>query len=308
MSPRLYTFTYANRVGIIQTMTEKLKTRLILIEGIPGSGKTTFAEKLNQYLVGQGKTPKLFREGDKHPADLAWHAYLTDAEFEDLTGKYPEYAQRLRSNAIFDSGHVLVSYTNLGFWRDQNELMRYLQQKEVFDGKLSPEAFMSLYMDRWKSFAKCAAETEDIYIFECVYMQNQVNELVMYSDADTDCIASYLSALAQTVKELNPVVIYLTQPDPGETIRRVAAERIADGENRNHDWINLVIDYVEHSPYGKKHGLAGYDGTIRYFAMRRDMELELLKRLPVRSFVVENRGYDYDAAFEEMIGHIKEYI
>lgn len=37
-----------------------MKNRLILIEGIPGSGKTTIANKLKEHLVNKGVNVKLY--------------------------------------------------------------------------------------------------------------------------------------------------------------------------------------------------------------------------------------------------------
>ena len=51
--------------------------KLWLIEGIPGSGKSTAARKLGQTLHAQA-----YNEAELHPCDLAWHAVLSRAELD----------------------------------------------------------------------------------------------------------------------------------------------------------------------------------------------------------------------------------
>ncbi len=51
-----------------------METKLILIEGIPGSGKSTIAQKTGEYLSARGLKTKVYAEGQLHPVDLAWCA------------------------------------------------------------------------------------------------------------------------------------------------------------------------------------------------------------------------------------------
>ena len=40
-----------------------MKNRLILVEGIPGSGKTTISKKIRDYLMNKGLDVILYNEG-----------------------------------------------------------------------------------------------------------------------------------------------------------------------------------------------------------------------------------------------------
>lgn len=54
-----------------------MNARLYLIEGLPGSGKTTTAEALTYLLQEQQTDTRLHIEGDlNHPADYESVAYL----------------------------------------------------------------------------------------------------------------------------------------------------------------------------------------------------------------------------------------
>ena len=92
-----------------------METKLILIEGIPGSGKSTIARKTSEYLESQKIRTVLFREGDIHPADLAWCSYIPINEFKDILNKYSQYSQVINDNTVIEDDHAVVAYTKLGF-------------------------------------------------------------------------------------------------------------------------------------------------------------------------------------------------
>lgn len=64
-----------------------MESRLILVEGIPGAGKTTTAKDLRDKLINEGKDVILYEEGMSHPADMAWNAYLNEEEYNTFLEK-----------------------------------------------------------------------------------------------------------------------------------------------------------------------------------------------------------------------------
>ena len=65
--------------------------KLWLIEGIPGSGKSTAARKLGQTLHAQA-----YNEAELHPCDLAWHAVLSRAELDAFIARHPDKGRDMR--------------------------------------------------------------------------------------------------------------------------------------------------------------------------------------------------------------------
>jgi hypothetical protein len=281
-----------------------MKNRLILIEGIPGSGKTTIAGKLKDFLESIGCHTELYKEGDSHPADMAWIAYLSLDEYNALMGQYPEFQDRVRNQTKFEDGYALVAYTKLGFHPSENGMMDYFSEHEVYDGKISLEIFRELHLNRWTQFGR-NADKDSMAIFECSFLQNHINELMGYHDKDLSYVTSYLKELIDTVKGMNPKLVYLSQPDSYETIKRVAEKRLSPDKERWPDWIDRVIEYVENCPYGQKHSLKGFDGAVRFFDDRKRMELDVIKRLPIETVVIENPDYNWDAVFGMVVKEIK---
>lgn len=280
-----------------------MKNNLILVEGIPGSGKTTISGKIKEYLENKGLKVKLFKEGEAHPADMAWTAYVSKADYEKLLACNKEYAEAIEANTKMEEDYALVSYTKLGLTSNQRELMRYFEKHEVYDGKIKFDIFEKLHFERWKQFAESADENT-IYIFECAYLQNHVNELMGFHNKDVKFILDYMVKLISAVKTLNPKLIYLTQSDIRKTIERVAMERISFDEDSWEDWIHFVIKYVENSPYGQKSELKGFNGLIKFFEARKKVEFEIIKKLDIDKAIIDNPNYDWEEVFNKVVREI----
>jgi len=278
-----------------------LQHRLILIEGIPGSGKTTLTERLAGWLQDQGEQTVLYREGDAHPADLAWQALLTADEYARILEEHPQLADRVASLASPEGEHWVVPYTQLGYEAMGPELIAFFAAREAYGGKLSREVFADLHLARWARFAgQALANPDAVYLFECSYLQNHVNELLLFHDLGEEAIFTHLDALAEPVMPLRPLLLYLDQPDPEETIRRVAEARVSPPGSGRPDWVQLMIDYVENSPYGRLHGILGFEGGMWFIRERKRVESAIWPHLRMDRAIIQNPDYDWDAVFARL--------
>ena len=274
-----------------------MQTKLILIEGIPGSGKTTIAGKVNNYLNAGNIKTQLFCEGDIHPADLSWCAYIPLNEYENILSKNVNHLDVIRKFSKIEKDYAIVAYTKMGLL--PNEVKDFAAY-EVYDGRVPAEKFMELHQKRWKVFCERAHQEADVNIFECAYFQNSICELMGIHMQPEEKLCEYLLSLMNIVEKLNPVLIYLTQPDIKETISRVAKERISPDKAIMKDWIDMVIDWVENSKYGKINNLKGLDGTIRFFEDRKRVELSVLEKLPIKKYIINNPDYNWDSVFNDI--------
>ncbi|WP_148401574.1 GNAT family N-acetyltransferase [Bifidobacterium gallicum] len=184
-------------------------SHLIIVEGLPGSGKSTTAQMIADELRRKGKTVVCVDEGDaNHPADYA------DYDFPDF------------------------------------------------------EAERTAIYTKWRAFVD-QADADTIYVFNCVLLQNPMCETMMRFDMDADASQTYIAGMADIIKPLNPIIVYIDEPDVRTTIDRVLDER-GDG------WLNAVIDYHVGQAYGKHHNLQGYDGYIACLKERKRRELAML--------------------------------
>lgn len=284
-----------------------MKHRMIIIEGIPGSGKSTCAKRVEEYLTKKGIKAKLYNEGEAHPVDMAWNAYLTLDEYEALLSKYPEYSDVIKKHTQFEAEYVTIAYTKLGFYPNQNELMDYLEAHEVYDGRVDLATFEKLHLKRWSSFH---LKDDEVVIFECAYLQNQVGELMQTHNQSKDHIYAYLLEILKGIAKYQPLIIYLTQKNVEETITRVAKERVSTDQSKWEDWIDLVTRLIENSLYGKVHDLKGLEGAMQFFKDRKQVELEFLNQIstqyPKLASVKILANDDYN--WEQLENKLKEII
>ena len=81
-----------------------MHSKLILVEGIPGSGKSTFAQKIADCYSTRGQKTNLYTEGDYHPADLAWNARLPLEELDNILAPYSAFRADIDKNTHIEDG------------------------------------------------------------------------------------------------------------------------------------------------------------------------------------------------------------
>lgn len=196
-----------------------MKTNLIIVEGLPGSGKSTTAAMIAEELTKKGKKVICIDEGaQEHPADYA------DYDFPD-----------------FETERIKI-------------------------------------LERWRSFTE-NADHNTIYVFNCIFLQNPMCETMMRFGLDGTSSLNYISEIAEIIKPLNPVIIYIDLPDV-----RAAIDRVID--ERGDDWLNAVIDYHVSQGYGKQNSLSGYDGYIQCLEERKVRELRILQKLDIDYYTI----------------------
>ena len=234
-------------------------TRLYIVEGLPCSGKSSTARHIADVLTAAGRQVNYMDEGTgRHPADYEFHAFV-DGQVIPLADVPPE------------------------------EMPAFLPYK-IYDG-LPWETEAPLMLDKWRQFVQ-EADTDTVYVFNCVFLQNPMCETMMrFGMAEAES-AAHIRAIADIIAPMKPTVIYLHNDDIEESVRRVSAERPG--------WLEAVIPYHVDGGYGKSIGAAGFDGYIACLAERQAREEHILHSLPLRAVTLDNPQKDWTVAHADL--------
>ncbi|MDE7220564.1 MAG: hypothetical protein K2O45_13250 [Oscillospiraceae bacterium] len=200
---------------------EHIKTNLIIVEGLPGTGKSTTAAIIADELSKAGETVLCVDEGVRdHPADYA------DYDFPD-------------------------------FETEREKILK-----------------------KWRSFVD-ESDKNTTYVFNCVFLQNPMCETMMRFGMDSAASQRYISEIAEIIRPLHPLIVYIDKPGVRETVDRVLDER-------GNDWLEAVIDYHTSQGYGKRNQLSGYEGYIKCLEERKVRELNILQALDIDCLIIRH--------------------
>lgn len=239
--------------------------RLFIIEGLPCSGKSTISrfvadvlrERVNVVFVDEGT-------GD-HPADYEFHAFAP-------------------------AGLVSPESKVVPLSRYSGEMLEKLILYKIYDC-LPWETEQPLMLDKWRQFVR-EAKRDTVYVFNCVFLQNPMCETMMRFGFAQEVSRQHVENIAQIIREMNPVLIYLKNDDVEEAVKKASAERPG--------WLNAVIDYHTQGAYGQSIGAEGFDGYIRCLCERQERELSILSQLPLERFVLDQPQRDWQQAREQI--------
>ncbi|MFB3165436.1 hypothetical protein ABLO26_29205 [Neobacillus sp. 179-J 1A1 HS] len=219
-------------------------TKLILIEGLPGSGKSTTAEMINDILKEWNVDTRLCLEGNfEHPADYEGGSYFSKTDFAKLLEEYHEVQPILVKHAIERCGGFVLAQYKL---------------KEELDGTIVPDSFwddiwnhdiyelpleknIELITDKWQRFVDQAMTENQTYIFECCFIQNPVTIGMIKYGAAQEVVMNYVKQLAEIIEPLNPVLLYVEQQDLPRSFKKVKIDNTQFNKDSHK---NRIMDVV----------------------------------------------------------------
>lgn len=231
------------------------------VEGLQGSGKSTFVKRLSE------KHPEYMavHEGDYSPVELAWCAYVSKDEYEDILDKYHAIRREIEEKSHEEGDRMVICYTQIitnipGFHRD-------LEQHEIYNSRLSPEFFRKVILERFSKWKT------DGNIFECSLFQNIVEDMILFQNASDQEIIAFYKEIRKKLSGKDYRIMYLLTEDIPSNIYAIRKER--SDEHGNELWFPMMLRYFNESPYAKENGLSGEEAMLSHFRYRQELEITI---------------------------------
>jgi hypothetical protein len=206
----------------------EIDTKLICIEGVPGSAKSAAAHFVTDFLADSGANVSCIDENDlNHPADYTFHAFMKDEQVKALT---PDEQGQLYSVGTKTLRGLIVPLTQISV-----SLFGKVIPYKIYDN-LDWESEKPVMLEQWQSFGKKALARSRIYVFNSCALQNPMGEMMMRFDFGYPIIWDYIFNLYRAIAALHPVFFYIKCTDIGACIEE---------EIRKHNscWLNNLIEY-----------------------------------------------------------------
>ncbi|MFP4162792.1 MAG: hypothetical protein ACLFQB_03145, partial [Chitinispirillaceae bacterium] len=279
-----------------------MKSRLILVEGIPGVGKSTTLSYIKNILDDMNIPSRFYYEADiDHPADYEGVACLDKEDFSRLKSRYRLNRTVLKENVVKKEGKYFISYRKMiqGIQSPLSEkLFRELSIHDVYF--LPPDDYSSIFRSKWREFVRKSQAKNEITVFECSFFQNPLTMLVRHN-AGESYIQKFYNQLTEIVESMNPVLILLLQENVGETLERISRERPKE-------WLDFVIRYVTRQEYGREHQLEGFAGMVDFYKALRILELRLFEKLDFKKLYLSNPQLNYENSRRKMEEFLKKVL
>ncbi|MES5846158.1 MULTISPECIES: hypothetical protein [unclassified Bacillus cereus group] len=267
-----------------------MNTKLIIVEGLPGFGKSTTAKLINEILNQNKIEVELFLEGNlNHPADYDGVSCFNKFEFDRLVSNSGDFKEVLLKRVLKKGSNYLLPYRKIkNEFGDQfsDELFNDISRNDIYE--LPFDKNVELITDKWHDFAEIALEDDKVYIFECCFIQNPLTIGMIKYGEQKEKIINYVMKVAKIIENLNPMLFYVEQDDLEFSFRKALKER-------NPEWSTGIVDYYTNQGYGKEHNHSGVEGAIKVLEARRNLELEIFNMLKMKKEKINNTKYEIDS-------------
>lgn len=261
--------------------------KLILVEGLPGSGKSTTAKTIHAILTNQNIDAQLFCEGSlAHPADFEGVAWFGVEDFNDLKKNHSSFSDVLDEMKVENDEGVFIPYRRLVEEKRaplDDALLHHLSRNDVYE--LPLERHIELIAARWEAFVRAFIDCDHVVIFECCFIQNPVTVTMIRDGELREMTRRYIGRLADIIRPLDPLLVYVEQDCIEQSFRKAIAER-------PEEWIKGFETYYTGQGYGLQHNFKGIEGVIQVLKERRTVERAICESLELDCRRINNSSFD----------------
>lgn len=276
-----------------------MRNRLILLEGLPGTGKSTNSFRLYEQLLLNGKETHWIHEvSQPHPVLFFTESCMTKEEYQSFKTKYPETAELL--DEVAEIRKTTVGIDQEAIRRRCHEAEKQAWYQELLQYDAFPTAldrYERQALEKWEAFASNAAKEEDaVFILDSSIFQYQIFTYLLKA-ASYKRLETFVLKIAECIKPLNPLLIYLYREHTEDSIAYLKEQR---GEK------DLVSTWErdQGEPYyqKKQKDVTAYYDFLKDYAAYAKALFDALKLDKQKIEISENNWKAYEDAMLKLLG------
>lgn len=254
--------------------------QLVLVEGLPGTGKTTSAQKLFNHLYSKGEAVSVFFEGDERiPCDFYEMAGIPVKEFDTFHACHSKIAEELWAISMRTANYVYLRLDKCSDFVADN--FRKWDMGDEHNQQINIQHYISCALERLDYWVSLNIDNDNTVIMDSGFLQNPVNEL-LFRKASNDEVRSYIRNISEKLVPLNPLCLYLKRENAQIAI---SFARQAKGPG----WSSRIDAMLEEL------------GCPNLFEQRFELELSLLSYIP--HIICSVQGNDW-SDFDEQVKRV----
>jgi len=275
-----------------------IDTQLIMLEGMPSTGKTTNARFIHIQLERSNINAKWIHEvAMPHPVLFFDEVGFTHDEYDKFIKTFPKAADILNKIVVLKKSTVGIHLPEIEWYYKDGigeDVYQALLKYDVW--KFPLDEYKKFALEKWAHFTEKALKNpEEVYIIDSALFQFQIFTF-LFKNMPYGELQSFVNQIIDIIKPLNPCLIYLYRDIAEETIDYLE-------KDRGTSYLNYLWNRDKDQPYyiDKPPGADSFKQFLRDYASMADM---LYKSFPMDKLSLEISDGNWVCCEDEMLSFL----
>ncbi|MCL2501284.1 MAG: hypothetical protein FWE90_13260 [Defluviitaleaceae bacterium] len=275
-----------------------IDTQLIMLEGLPSTGKTTNARFINIQLERSNFDAKWIHEvAMPHPVLFFDEVGLTYDEYNKFLKIYPKASDILNKIAVFKKNTVGIHLPEIQ-WNHKDEIgediYKALLKFDVWNFPL--DVYKKFALEKWANFTeKVIKNRNEVYIIDSALFQFQIFTF-LFQNKPYEELQNFINQIIDIIQPLNPCLIYFYRENTEATINYLE-------NDRGTSYLNSIWNRDKAQPYyaNKPPGAESFKQFLRDYAFMANL---LFNSLPTKKLSLEISDKNWACLEDEMLSFL----
>ncbi|MBD3918428.1 hypothetical protein H8B09_06645 [Paenibacillus sp. PR3] len=202
------------------------QTKLILMEGLPSTGKSTNAGFIIDKLERNGHRARWVHEVARpHPTLFFFEAALDETEYNTYISRYPHMASILGQRVMKYGSLYGIDLLELE-WNQLEvvgkDALHNLKQYDVWN--YSIDRYAQIAVEKWVSFVSKLIGSDEVVILDSSIFQFQIYSFLLAGKSYEE-LRNFIQKLYDIITPLHPTLVYYYRENTNDSIDFLVRER-----------------------------------------------------------------------------------